>query len=98
MGVTNFRRNPDRTSNRMYCIRAQVQLMGEDVPRTRYVRFRPHGMDRGYSIWTEDPKAARFWLYRSHPDAWVHMRNPHLNAEVVCLYRDDEVIRAQKEL
>lgn len=98
MGVKNFRRTNGK-SNRMYCVRVVIQLMGEDAPKTRYLRFRPHGMSRGYSIWTENPKEAKFWLYRCWPDAWV-MEHQHLRVpmETVTLHRDDEALKAQKAM
>lgn len=82
----------------MYCVRVRIQLIGEEAPQWRYLRFRPHPMARGYSPWTEDVREAKFWLYQDRPNEWLNIQNRHLEGEVICLQRDDTVREAQKAM
>lgn len=82
----------------MYCVRVEIRFMGEDAPRQVYLRFKPHGMTRGYSPWTEDIREAKFWLYKDRPYTWLNIQNRHLRGEVLKLERDDAVIKAQKDI
>jgi hypothetical protein len=97
MGRKNFRRTLGK-SNVMYCVQVTITFIGEDEPSTVYLRFRPHGMDKGYSPWTTNPREAKFWLYKNWPYAWLNMENRHLTGQVLCVVRDDDVLRAQKEM
>lgn len=86
-----------RRSEKMYCCQADVQLIGEDAPKTRYVRFRPHGMDKGYSVWTENVLEAKFSLYEG--PAWaLSIKYKAYNARTVVYQRNDSVLNAQKEM
>lgn len=90
------RAHTGKNSRVMYCVRVQLTLIGSPEPEWYYLRFRPHGMGRGYSPWTQDPREAKLWFYKSWPYHWLNIANPHLTGEVLCLHRDDEVRNAQK--
>ena len=94
-------RRHNRKSTVMYCVRVRLTLLGPKDPKEEwyYLRFRPHGMARGYSPWTEDIREAKFWLYQDRPYHWLNIENRGVfNGEVLCLQRDDEVLKAQRDM